>query len=64
MLQDKAQPAGNGCSIVKGCNAVLELLCASLRARREAVIRRVAPLAKGITIARETRLAADGFSSR
>ena len=64
MLQDKAQSAVNGCSIDKGCNAALGHLGASLRARREATIRGVAPLAKGITLARETRLAADGFSSR
>lgn len=42
MTQDKAQPAVNGCPINKGCNAGLSHLRASLRARREAIIR-VAP---------------------
>ena len=36
MTQDKAQPAVNGYSLNKGCNAVLGHLWASLRARREA----------------------------
>ena len=40
MIQDKAQSAVNGGSINKGCNAVLNHLWASLRARREAVIPR------------------------
>ena len=44
--QDKAQPAGNGEFLAKGCNAVLALLCGSLRAGREAVARGVAPLGK------------------
>jgi hypothetical protein len=47
MTQDKAQPAVNGCSLNKGCNAVLGHLWASLRARREAIISGVASLAKG-----------------
>jgi hypothetical protein len=64
MPQDKARSAANGCSIGKGCNAVLGHLGVSLRARREAAIRGVAPLAKGATLAHETRLAADSFSSR
>ena len=34
MNQDKAQPAVNGYSLNKGCNAVLGYLWASLRARR------------------------------
>ena len=38
MTQDKAQSAVNGCSLDKGCNAVLCHLWASLRARREAVL--------------------------
>jgi len=46
MSQDKAQFAGNGCSIGKDCNAVLGHLVASLRARREAVICVVASFAK------------------
>ena len=47
MIQDKAQPAVNGYSLNKGCNAVLGHLWASLRARREAVICGVASLVKG-----------------
>ena len=64
MPQDKAQSAGNGCSIAKGCNAVLGHLGASLRARPEAAIRGVAPLAKETTLAGKARLAADGLWSR
>ena len=64
MPQDKAQSAGNGCSIAKGCNAVLGHLGASLRARPEAAIRGVAPFAKGITLACNARLAANGLWSR
>ena len=47
MIQDKAQPAVNGYSLNKGCNAVLDYLRASLRARRAAVICGVASLVKG-----------------
>jgi hypothetical protein len=47
MTQDKAQPAVNGCPINKGCYAGLSHLRASLRARREAIIRVVALLGKG-----------------
>jgi len=47
MSQYKAQPAVNGYSLNKGCNAVLGYLWASLRARREAVICGVASLGKG-----------------
>ena len=64
MPQDKAQSAGNGCSIAKGCNAVLGHLGASLRARPEAAIRGVAPFAKGTTLAGKARLAADGLWPR
>ncbi len=46
MIQDKAQTADNGHSLVKGCNAVLNHLLSSLRASREAVVRDVAPLGK------------------
>ncbi len=46
MSQDKAQFAGNGCSIDKDCNAVLVHLEASLRARRVAVICVVASFVK------------------
>lgn len=47
MIQDKAQSAIKGCSLKKGCNAVLNHLWASLRARREAVTCDVALLEKG-----------------
>ena len=47
MMQDKAQSAGYGRVLFKGCNAVLDHLACSLRASREAVVRRVAPLGKG-----------------
>ena len=45
-IQVKAQPAINGCPLNKGWNAGLSLLWDSLRARREGIICRVAPLAK------------------
>ena len=45
MIQDKALSAGNGLSLFKDYNAVLDYLGSSLRASREAVIRGVAPLA-------------------
>ena len=47
-VQDKAQFAGNGYSLVKGCNAVLSDLGSSLGASREAAIHGVAPLGKGL----------------
>jgi len=47
VIQDKAQSAGNGRVLFKGCNAVLDHLGSSLRANREAVVRRVAPIGKG-----------------
>jgi hypothetical protein len=46
MIQDKAQCAGNGGVLFKGCNAVLDHLACSLRASREAVVLGVAPLGK------------------
>ena len=46
MTQDKARSAVNGCSLDKGCNAVLSHLWTSLRARREAVINGVTLLGK------------------
>lgn len=64
MTQVKAQPAVNGHPINKGCNAGLSHLRASLRARREAIIRVVAFLAKGTPFPAERRLAANSFSSR
>ena len=47
IIQDKAQSAGNGQVLFKGCNAVLDYLGSSLRASREALVRGVAPLGKG-----------------
>ena len=47
ITQDKAQSAGNGQVLFKGCNAVLDYLGSSLRASREALARGVAPLGKG-----------------
>ena len=46
IIQDKAQSAGNGHVLFKGCNAVLDYLGSSLRASREALARGVAPLGK------------------
>ncbi len=48
MIQNKAQSAENGRVLVKDCNAVLGHLGGSLRASREAVVRGVAPLGKGM----------------
>ena len=48
MIQDKAQTEENGRVLFKGCNAVLDHLGGSLRASREAVVRLVAPLGKGM----------------
>ena len=47
IIQDKAQSAGTGQVLFKGCNAVLDYLGSSLRASREALVRGVAPLGKG-----------------
>jgi len=71
MIQDKAQPAGNGMPFTRAApkvgalgDAGLDHLGSSLRASREAVARRVAPLDKDWAIARETRLAINCFSIR
>ena len=48
MIQDEAQPAENGRVFFKGCDAVLDHLGGSLRARRDAIVRGVAPLGKGM----------------
>ncbi len=48
MKQDKAQPEENVPVLFKGCNAVLIHLGGSLRVSREAVVRGVAPLGKGM----------------
>ncbi len=50
MIQDKAQSAGYGRVLFKGCNAVLNHLRCSLRASRDAVVRGVAPLGKGVPL--------------
>ena len=50
MIQDKAQSAGNGRVLFKGCNAVLNHLRCSLRASRDAVVRGAAPLGKGVPL--------------
>jgi hypothetical protein len=48
MNQDRAQSAENGRPLIKDCNAVLVHLGNSLWASREAVVRGVAPLGKGL----------------
>jgi hypothetical protein len=63
-IQAKAQPAVNGRSLNKGCNAGLGLLWGSRRAKRESTICRVAPLEKDRAIPCETGLAANTFSYR
>ena len=63
-VQGKARAAGNGCSLVKGRNAVLDALGSSLRASREVIIHGVAPLSKGTTITCEARLVANHFPTR
>ncbi|MDH3512622.1 MAG: hypothetical protein OER85_17390 [Gammaproteobacteria bacterium] len=47
MIQDKAQPAGNGWALCTDRNAVLEHLEGVIRASRETLVRSVAPLGKG-----------------
>jgi hypothetical protein len=63
-IQDKAWFAGNGYSLVKTHNAVLDALGCSLRASHEAVIHVVAPFGKGTTIPCKPRLAANRFMTR
>ena len=46
IIQDKAQAAGNGLVLDKGCNAVLDYLISSLRASREAPVHCVTTLGK------------------
>jgi len=48
MIQDKARSTENDRVLFKGCNAVLDHSGGSLRASREAVVRGVAPLGKGL----------------
>ena len=66
MIQDKAQSAGNGKVLFKGCNAVLDHLACSLRASREAVVRGVAPLGKDspLPARRALRLTASRLAER
>ncbi len=71
MIQVKAQPAGNGMPFSRAApkvgalgDAGLYHLDSSLRASREAVARRVAPLDKERAIAYELRLAINCFASR
>ena len=64
MNQVKAWPVVNGYSLNKGHNAGLVHLRASLRARSEAIIYCVPPLGKGLAIACEVRLVANGFWPR
>ena len=46
IIQGKAQPAGNGLVLAKGCNAELDYLISSLRASREALVHYVTTLGK------------------
>jgi hypothetical protein len=48
MIQDKAQSEENGRVLFKDCNAVLDHLGGPRRASREALVRSVAPLGKGM----------------
>ena len=63
-VQDKARVAGNGHSLVKTLNAVLDALGCSLRAGQKAVIHVVAPFVKGVTIPCKARLVANRFLTR
>jgi len=64
MTQDKAQPAVNGYPLNKGCNAVLGHLWASPSGETRSRHLRCCASWKGPAISGETRLAANGFSSR
>mgnify|MGYP000120841447 CR=1 FL=1 len=55
--RNKAQPAGNGDSLVKGCNAVTGHQGDALRVSLSAPMGCVVSLGKGTTITGETRLA-------
>ena len=63
-VQDKARVAGNGYSLSKTLNAVLDAFGCSLRASYKAVIHVVALLAKGATIPFKVRLVANRFLTR
>ena len=64
MVQDKAQFADNGYPLVKNCNAVLDYLWASLRARREAVSYKTGFAANGCSLYKEPNAVDGSFSSR
>ena len=57
VFRSKAQPAGNGYSLVKGCNAVAGHQGSALRVSLSAPMDFVAPLGKGMAIPCEARLA-------
>jgi len=63
-VQDKAWVAGNGYSLGKTHNAVLDALGCSLRASQKAVIHVVALFVKGVTIPCKVRLVANRFLTR
>lgn len=63
-VQDKARVAGNGHSLVKTLNAVLNALGGSLRATQKGVIHVVEPFVKGATIPFKARLVANVFLNR
>jgi hypothetical protein len=63
-IQDKAWVAGNGYSLVKTHNTVLDALGCSLRVSHEAVIHVVAAFGKGTTIPYKPRLVANRFMTR
>ena len=64
MGQGKAQSAGNGHSIAKGCNTALAHLGGSLRARHYAPIRGVAPRRNSDGYSSSVRLAAERILTR
>jgi len=63
-VQDKAWVAGNGNSLGKTHNAVLDALGCSLQASQKAVIHVVALFVKGVTIPCKVRLVANRFLTR
>ena len=63
-VQDKARVVGNGHSLTKTLNAVLDALGCSLRASQKAVIHVVELFVKGATIPFKARLVADCFLTR
>ena len=57
VFRRKAQPAGNGHSLAKGCNAAVGHQGGALRVSLSAPMDFVAPLGKGVAIPCEARLA-------